>query len=72
MRIFNLSFDEREHDVKDFILTIPESDFLTLFKPVLLYDRNHDLKRRTLEWLSDATGKSEDEIMKKVRDGRLP
>jgi hypothetical protein len=72
MRIFNLSFDEREHDVKDFILTLPESDFLTLFKPVLLYDRNLDLKRRTLEWLSDATGKSPDEIMKNIINKRLP
>jgi len=72
MRILNLSFDEREHDVKDYILTLPESDFFTLFKPVLLYDRNLDLKRRTLAWLSDVTGKSEDEIMKYIVDKRLP
>ena len=72
MRILNLSFDEREHDVDKNFLTLTDKDAIILFKPVMFYDRNNELRRRTLDWLKDTLHKSEQEILKCMKEGKLP
>ena len=72
MRILNLIFAETEKDVKDGILVLPEDDFMAIFKPIVVGNRNRKLKRRVIEWLSCTTQKSDESIIKGFKNNRLP
>lgn len=71
MRIMELVFTELEKDVKNASLTIPEDDFFSLFLPVIR-GRNKELRRRTIEWLSDAFNISEKQVLECMKKKRLP
>lgn len=73
MRILNLSFDNREKDimVKN-SLTLTDRDLIILFKPIIFYGRNNELKKRTLDWLTDTLYKTEEEVLKYMQEGKLP
>jgi hypothetical protein len=71
MRIMELSFTELEHDAENVSLTIPEDDFFSLFLPVIR-GRNKELRRRTIEWLSNAFKIPEKQVIDLLKQKRLP